>query len=82
MIHELKSDPVAMFSEKKTFEIRFDDRNYQVGDKLVLRETVHTGAEMKDGAPLEYTGRTAEMDVRYIMRGPVYGLAEGWVIMS
>lgn len=85
MIHELKTDP-EVFEEtnagRKVFEIRYDDRNYQVGDELILKETRYPGEEMKQGKPLEYTGRVCAVRVSYILRGPCYGLKEGWVIMS
>lgn len=45
-------------------------------------ETIHTGQEMVDGAQLEYTGETVEVVVTYILSGPIYGLSDGWVIMS
>lgn len=41
MRHELKTWPEfyrAVQENKKTFELRYDDRNYQVGDELILRE--------------------------------------------
>lgn len=85
MIHELKTDPIvfqAVYDGLKRFEIRFDDRGFQVGDSLILRETRYTGQEMKEGMPLEYTGNTILFEVKYILRGPVYGLKEGWVILS
>lgn len=76
MNHELKILPEyfeAVASGKKKFEIRKDDRNYQVGDLLVLKE-------YKDG---EYTGRTIRMGVSYIYRGSgEYGLQEGYCILS
>ena len=80
--HELKTDPQVfddVVSGKKTFEIRKDDRGFEVGDLLILRKTQHTGAEMANGAPLKYTG-TVYVYVTYILRG--YGLEDGWVIMS
>lgn len=83
--HELKTDPEvfdAVHRGEKTFEIRKNDRGFQTGDALVLRETLHTGAEMANGAPLVYTGRIAERYVTHMLEGPVYGLAEEWVIMS
>jgi len=84
-IHELKTDPEqfeAFFSGRKRFEIRYNDRDYRVGDRLALRETKYSHAEMSQGQPLEYTGREDVLFVRYILRGPAYGLQEGWVIMS
>lgn len=85
MTHELKTDPEvfeALHQGNKTFEIRFDDRGYRVGDRLLLKETRHSGEEMKQGKPLVYTGRMMGFAVSYILRGPIYGLKEGWVIMS
>jgi hypothetical protein len=85
MKHYLKTDPEpfrATWSGQKTFEVRLDDRGYRVGDELILIETVHTGAEMKAGQPLIGTGRVATTTVRYILRGPIYGLADKWVIMA
>lgn len=41
MIHNLKIEPQyfrQVISDVKTFEIRFNDRNYAVGDLLFLRE--------------------------------------------
>lgn len=83
--HELKTDPEvfqAVIDGAKTYEIRKDDRGFGVGDTLVLRETFNTGAEMAAGRRLEYTGRRVEVKVGHILRGPIYGLADGWVIMS
>lgn len=83
--HELKTDP-GVFEDvikgRKPFEIRKDDRGYAVGDLLKLRKTKHTGAEMSEGAPLEYVGPPLYVYVTYILRGPIYGLADGWVIMG
>lgn len=83
--HTLKTDRdvfQAVQAELKLFEIRFDDRGFQVGDRLELLETVSTGAEMAAGAPLEFTGAKVSMVVIHIMRGPVYGLMQGWVLLS
>ncbi|MFA6321796.1 MAG: DUF3850 domain-containing protein [Candidatus Omnitrophota bacterium] len=85
MIHELKTDPEVFQSVCdgfKTFEIRLDDRGFKVGDDLLLKETFYTGEEMKQGKPLQYTGRDYYSHVNYILRGPCFGLADGWVIMS
>lgn len=83
--HALKTDPDvfrATLKGHKTFEIRLDDRGFEVGDCLQLHETQFTGEKMKAGKPLVYTGRMEFMFVNYILRGSAYGLKEGWVIMS
>ncbi|WP_445656861.1 DUF3850 domain-containing protein [Achromobacter sp. NCFB-sbj8-Ac1-l] len=81
--HILKTDPEAfqaVLSGAKTFEIRLNDRGYAVGDVLGLRETKHTGAEMRAGAPLVYTGRECQRFVSHVLTG--YGLADGWCCLS
>ena len=87
-IHELKIDTAffqATLEGRKKFEIRKDDRQFQAGDLLHLRETTFTGEQMKmdqPAKPLVYTGREISAVVTYILRGPIYGLDAGWVIMS
>jgi hypothetical protein len=81
--HELKTDPevfAAVFDGRKTFEIRRDDRGFNVGDSLRLRETASTGEQMRNGAPLQYTGREVTRIVSHVLSG--YGLMEGWVCLS
>ena len=57
----------------KTFELRKNDRNYQVGDLLHLKETVNG----------VYTERQLKpKEVVYILEGGKYGLEEGYVIMQ
>jgi ASC-1-like (ASCH) protein len=55
----------------KTFEIRFNDRNYKVGDTLVLKE-FNTFTEA-------YTGREIEKKVTYITN---YAQQDGFIVMS
>ena len=84
-LHTLKTDPEvfkAVVQGKKTYEIRFDDRGFEVGDELMLMETQHTGEEMKQGEPLVFTDRGCRVEVLHILKGPIYGLQTGWVIMS
>lgn len=60
-VHHLKTWP-SFYSEIasgiKTFEIRNNDRNYQVGDRLVLNEW---NPETK-----QYTDRAVVRDITYI----------------
>ena len=83
--HELKTDPDVfedVYQGRKPWEIRFNDRDYRVGDRLWLRETRYSGEEMRAGKPLEYTGRELRVRVIHMLEGPRYGLAEGWAILS
>ena len=83
MRYRLKTDPQTfddVAAGLKTFEIRFDDCGYGIGDVLTLERTVHSGAEMAAGAPLEYTGRRLDVRVQHKLTG--YGLMPGWCVLS
>lgn len=70
--HQLKLDPQfyqAIIDQRKTFEIRKNDRNFKVGDLLHLK--------VFDGQ--RYTGSTAIVQVTYISD---YEQKEGYVVMS
>jgi len=78
--HELKTWPKyfdSIWSGKKTFEIRKDDRDFKVGDSLLLREW---SPEEHD-----YTGNWIVRLVTHVMRGAEtaqFGLQSGYCIMS
>tara|TARA_R110000822_G_scaffold95314_5_gene218057 strand:+ start:5563 stop:5916 length:354 start_codon:yes stop_codon:yes gene_type:complete len=84
--HILKTDSKvfqATYNGTKNFEIRMNDRDFKVGDILVLRETEFTGAEMcLNDKPLIYTGRELTKKITYILDGSDYGQSDEWVIMS
>ena len=76
-IHELKTKPEyfgAARKRQKNFEIRRDDRDFQVGDLVKLEE-------FDNG---KYTGRhTGLRPVLYVLRDcPEYGLAEGYCVIG
>ena len=76
-IHELKIKPEyfeAVRKNKKRFELRRDDRDFEVGDFINLKE-------FDNG---EYTGRrTGMMPILYILRNcPEYGLSDGYCIIG
>lgn len=61
----------AIESGNKTFEVRFNDRNYQVHDMLHLEEWLNG----------EYTGRRITAEVTYMIDDPNY-CKDGYVIMA
>lgn len=85
-VHELKTDPDvfdAVASGIKTCEIRLHDRDFKVGDGLLLRRTKYTGNQMHmrpEHCPLEYTGETCRRIVSHVLTG--YGLVDRWCILS
>lgn len=73
-IHDLKILPTYfthVAKGQKTFELRYDDRDYCVCDLLLLRE-------WSNG---EYTGRRIMVEVTYLLKG-FNGLKDGWVILG
>ena len=74
--HELKILPKwyeNVESNKKNFEIRRNDRDFKVGNTLVLQE-------YEEGS---YTGRQITRKIQYIYQGNGdYGLSEGYCILG
>jgi len=76
MIHELKIYPQyfrAVLERRKTFEVRKNDRHFEVGDSVCLREY--------DPFTDKYTGRMWYGDITYILDNDAY-CKKGYVIMS
>lgn len=76
-VHELKTWPeyfAAVASGAKPFEVRQNDRGFEVGDRLRLREW--------NRDEKAYTGRVLEREVCYILRGPAFGIKRGWCVMG
>ena len=58
---------------RKTFETRFNDRDYKVGDVVSLKEGIHT----LDG--YQYSGREISAEIGYISD---FGVNDGYVTFS
>jgi hypothetical protein len=80
--HELKVWPEyfeAIAAWQKTFEIRKNDRDFQRGDTLVLKEFAP--------GPGEYTGLAVRRRVSYVLSGDdpmgfAFGLRPGFVALA
>ena len=75
--HELKTWPgsfQAVWDGDKTAEFRLDDRGFEVGDTLVLKEW---GPIKK-----EYSGRIICAIITHILRGPGFGFPKGYAMLS
>lgn len=98
--HRLKTWPEyyeAMQQNRKPFELRFNDRDFQEGDKLILEEFVPcelckgTGRVMSAidrvacpscfGEKGKFTGRGITRYVTYILKD-IFGLKENWIVMG
>lgn len=74
--HELKTWPEfyeQVYLGNKTVEVRKDDRDFEVGDVLHLREYV-------PGSGAHYTGRECRRYVSHVLRG--WGVEPGYVALS
>jgi hypothetical protein len=97
-IHELKCWPEFFepaLAGEKMFELRNDDRNFKVGDIVVLHEYFVqpedverirvmdvVGSHENPHPPGNYTGRAVARTITYILKGPAFGLRPGWVILA
>jgi hypothetical protein len=75
--HELKTWPEhfdKVWKWEKNFEVRLNDRDFQVGDTLILKEW--------DNVKQVYTGKYLHKKVRYILHGGKFGIEPGHVVMS
>ena len=75
--HKLKTYPKefqAIWDDNKLFEIRKNDRDFKLGDKLILKEYF----------PEEnmYSERYIECDISYIAIGPEWELPYDLVVMG
>lgn len=76
--HDLKTWPAcfaAVADGRKTFEVRKNDRAFQAGDVLNLREWDPYAAEA-------YSGRALRVPVLWVLPGGEFGIARGHVAMS
>lgn len=79
MIHELKIKPQYYEDTKigiKTFEIRKNDRDFKLGDILILNEY-----SLDDSGAGTYSGRALTVRVTYLLNDPEY-CKEGFVILG
>jgi hypothetical protein len=77
MTHELKTWPkffAEVFIRTKKFEVRLNDRDFKVGDTLILKEW--------DPIAKAYTGEELVRRVTFILEGGQFGVEEGYVVMS
>lgn len=75
-LHTLKTWPKffsAVRDGTKTFEARKNDRGFEVGDVLDLREWDPISG---------FTGRNLTRYVSYMLKGPGFGVEAGHVIMA
>ncbi len=82
MHHELKVLPPyfdAVIDGRKTFEIRKDDRGFQAGDTVTLREYDPEYKGFYQPEKDMYTGRTYNAKIGYVT---AYAQQHGYVVFS
>ncbi|MFC0182541.1 protein of unknown function [Pseudarcicella hirudinis] len=77
MTHEIKCER-EYFSQtwlrKKPFEVRKDDRNFSVGDELMLREWI--------AHKQEYTHRVMFAKISYKLEGGQFGIGKDYCVLG
>ena len=74
MIHELKTEqPIFddVFYNRKEFEVRKNDRNFKIGDRLKLVEFPFSGRQ-----------KFVLKEIKYILKGGNFGLADDYVVLG
>jgi ASC-1-like (ASCH) protein len=77
MTHALKTWPEyfeAIVSGKKNFEVRKADRDFAVGETLLL--------QCFDPEEKRYTGQEHKVRVTYILHGGNFGIEKGFCVMG
>ena len=87
-IHSIKCDPRPfqdVWGDRKKAALRYNDRNYQPGDLINLRETLYSAAQRGDSAA-EYTGREIDVWITHVLKSTDgddgYGLLKNWCVIS
>lgn len=89
--HELKIDKRwfdAVAVGAKSFEVRKDDRGFEIGDTLLISEWDPTMVEKEWGSSIESprgdTGRKALATITYILRSEEFPVAirEGYAVLG
>lgn len=76
-IHELKTWPPYfqdVWDGVKKFEVRKDDRDFNIDDILLLKEW--------DPVNEQYTEREIRQNVDYILKGGRFGIESGYVVLG
>jgi hypothetical protein len=61
-------------SRQQAFDVRENDRNFQVGDMLILREF--------DPESEQYTGQSITRWVSYVLQGGAFGVQPDWCVLG
>jgi hypothetical protein len=75
--HELKTWPMFFEAVRlgvKNFEVRENDRGFEAGDTLLLKEW--------EPMTKKYTGRYCERYVTYVLPGGNFGVAPNFCVMG
>lgn len=76
-IHELKIWPPFfnhILTGAKTFEVRKNDRNFKIGDDVILKEF--------DPDENKYTGEVCLRRINYILEGGQFGIEKDYCVIG
>lgn len=78
--HELKTNDEFMRAIAiglKPFEVRKDDRNFNLEDRLLLR-----GGNLDDNLNFVYSGKVLEAEITYVLPGGQFGIEDGYCVLG
>ncbi|MCP3663975.1 MAG: DUF3850 domain-containing protein [Gammaproteobacteria bacterium] len=82
--HILKTDPVHLeksWQNIEQFELKKSDKDFEVGQRIILTETHYTYNDVKKEKPLEFTSRLAYQGIIHISGGTPDKL-HGWFLIG
>lgn len=85
LVHTLKCYPAFFVEVKtgsKTFEVRKNDRGFQVGDEILLHEFVPQNYYEDQVIDEYYTGQVCHRKITYVLPGGQFGIEPGYVVIG
>ena len=83
--HILKTWPTywnQVETGEKTFEVRKNDRNFQIGDTVELRRFDPEADDAEDFAANPQDYPVLRFDIGSMIIGPQFGIEDGWAVLS
>ena len=71
-----------VFAGTKNFEVRKNDRDFKIGDELLLKEYDNGKYSDHSDSGNRQTGRILHRRIDYVLHGGQLGIEEGYCVMA
>lgn len=68
----------AVYKGKKTFEVRYNDRNFKTGDHIKFIPVDGNSCKLIVSHPI----KDKEYEIKYVLKGGEWGILGGYVVFS